>query len=420
VLKAGDQVHAVFRRKVNIFPPQGLDVTDSFFALERSPSEDTPGRLYIGICAPGRRVKVAQIRTYVALLAAGQAMYEAHGTQADPWMTLVGYFNAMVELAGMRRLVEDDVKSRLSRADLRGLKKRAVRLVKELTSRVHATDIRPLLDQMKIRFDPKLEATREKLRQEKKYDQMPPLPFDVVLATNMISVGVDVPRLGLMVVAGQPKTTAEYIQATSRVGRSSPGIVCTVYNWARPRDLSHYETFEHYHATFYKHVEALSVTPFSSGAIARGLTGLLVSEIRLRAQNFNPNGAAGQVRSNDPYVTDAIDKITRRVHVVASADVAQQVKAELKSRMDDWEAAAMNTGGGSVLGYQQVPDGRTLGLLSKPEFGKWEPFTCLNSLRDVEPTVNLILNDAQMDAPGASVLAIASDASDSTESEDLL
>jgi ribosomal protein L24E len=218
VRKAGDQVHAVFRRKVNVFPPHGLDVADSFFALERKPSEATPGRLYVGICAPGRRVKVALIRTYVAMMAAAQEMWETYGVKADAWMTLVGYFNAMLELAGMRRLAEDDVKSRLSRADLRGLRRRSIRIVQELTSRISATDIRPLLDRMKAKFDPQVDALREQLRKEKKFDSMPPWPFDVILATNMISVGVDVPRLGLMVVAGQPKTTAEYIQATSRVG----------------------------------------------------------------------------------------------------------------------------------------------------------------------------------------------------------
>ncbi len=420
VRKAGDQVHAVFRRRVNVFPPQGLDVGNSFFAVERKPSDATPGRLYLGVCAPGRRVKVALIRVYVAMMAAAQEMWEKHSVKADPWMTLVGYFNAMLELAGMRRLAEDDVKSRLSRADLRGLRKRTLRVVQELTSRVSATDIRPLLDRMKTRFDPQVDALRDRMRQAKKFDSMPPWPFDVILATNMISVGVDVPRLGLMVVAGQPKTTAEYIQATSRVGRSHPGIVCTVYNWARPRDLSHYETFEHYHATFYKHVEALSVTPFSSGAIARGLTALLVSEVRLRGSGFNANGAAGQVGANEPYIEDAIERIARRGHVVASADVAQQVKAELRDRVDDWLERARSVSGGSVLGYQEARDGRTLGLLSKPGFGKWDQFTCLNSLRDVEPMVNLILQDAQMDAPGAAGVSVVTEPPDDGETEEIL
>src|SRR5690606_22841713 len=106
-------------------------------------------------------------------------------------------------------------------------------------------------------------------------------PLDILLSSNMISVGVDVDRLGLMVVSGQPKTTAEYIQATSRVGREHPGLVIQVYNWIRPRDISHYERFLHYHATFYRHVEATSVSPFSERARDRALPAVLVAYSRL-------------------------------------------------------------------------------------------------------------------------------------------
>src|SRR6266581_8335509 len=150
-------------------------------------------------------------------------------------MTLVGYFNSMNELGGMRRLVEDDVRSRLGKMDQRGLARRSSPLLEELTSRKSSTDIPEVLDKLERVFDPAREPTS-------------PRPIDVLLATNMISVGVDVKRLGLMVVTGQPKTTAEYIQATSRVGRSYPGLVCVVFNWAGPRDMSQYEQYEYYKA----------------------------------------------------------------------------------------------------------------------------------------------------------------------------
>jgi hypothetical protein len=251
IRRAPDQVHSLFMRDIEIFPPQGTDVRDNFFSRQREPSEEYPGRRYLGICAPGKCLKAALFRVYVAHLAAAQKLYEKYGKAADPWMTLVGYFNSMRELGGMRRLVDDDVSLRLQSTESRGLADRKAPSVEELTSRRSSADIPRILDRLETAFDP----AQEKLRRAGKSKDRS-FPLDVLLATNMISVGVDVSRLGSMVVAGQPKTTAEYIQATSRVGRSAPGLVCTVFNWARARDLSHYERFEHYHATFYQYVEA--------------------------------------------------------------------------------------------------------------------------------------------------------------------
>jgi len=412
IRRAGDQVHATFLRKVGIFPPNGLDVRDNFFSLQRPPSEEFPGRRYIGLCAPGRRLKVALIRVYIALLAASQALYEkkGYGKEADPWMTLIGYFNSMRELGGMRRLVDDDVKTRLGKMDQRGLAKRSLSIVDELTSRKDSADIPAVLDQLEAAFDPATEARRKEMQKKGHGRDLPKRPLDVLLATNMVSVGVDVQRLGLMVVAGQPKTTAEYIQATSRVGRKRPGLVVTVCNWTRPRDLSHYETFEHYHATFYKHVEALSVTPFALGAISRGLTALLVSCIRLQGTEFNANKQAARIDRNHPYVKAAIDLIARRAHLVGDgAAVEQLVRAELNERLDQWLAEAQKNVGGRMLGYGEERDGVTVGLLRRPGLDPWDDFTCLNSLRDVEPTVGLIFHDGGLDDDAGFVAAVSED-----------
>lgn len=422
IRKAGDQIHATFLRKVKVFPPHGLDVEDNFFSLQRRPTEELPGRRYIGICAPGRRLKVALIRVYVALLASAQTLYEkkGYGKAADPWMTLIGYFNSMRELGGMRRLVDDDVRTRLGRMEQRGLAKRSPPLVEELTSRKGSTDIPHVLDHLEAGFDPDIEAKRKEMRKKGYERELPKRPLDVLLATNMVSVGVDVQRLGLMVVAGQPKTTAEYIQATSRVGRRSPGLVFTVYNWTRPRDLSHYERFEHYHATFYKHVEALSVTPFALGAISRGLTALLVSCIRLQGTEFNANKQASRIDRNHPFVRAAIETIVRRAHLVGEGvEVEQLVRAELNDRLDQWLAEAQNSVGGRVLGYDQERDGITVGLLHRPDLDPWDDFTCLNSLRDVEPTVGLILHDGGLDEDPSFVAAASEDADSDEEDHDV-
>ena len=221
-------------------------------------------------------------------------------------------------------------------------------------------------------------------------------PLDVLLATNMISVGVDVKRLGLMVVTGQPKTTAEYIQATSRVGRTHPGLVCVVFNWARPRDLSHYEKFEHYHATFYQQVEALSVTPFAPRTLDRGLAALLVSYVRLLGSEFNANSQAGMVTGTHPSLAAAIEELSACARAITqSEEVGEAVRKELEYLKTTWLHQIANMTGGATLGYQSKRDGQTIGLLRSPS-KDWMPFTCLNSLRDVEPSINLILDNRSL------------------------
>ena len=406
IKNANVQVHSLFLRTVNIFPAPGLDIRDNFFSVQRPPSEQEFGRRYMGLCAPGRRLKAALIRVYTAYLCSAQALYENHGNLADPWMTLVGYFNSMRELGGMRRLVDDSVTSLCLRQDRRGLAKRRLfnNNLAELTSRMRSEDIPQILDRLEAVFDPNLEQQRKSggSRESRNATRW---PLDVLLATNMVSVGVDVKRLGLMIVAGQPKATAEYIQATSRVGRTFPGLVCTVFNWARPRDLSHYETFEHYHATFYKHVEPLSVTPFSPGALQRGLSGLLVSLVRLAGERFNANSGAGRVSASDPVVQDAIETIAKRAELIGLNGVADgdYCRGQLKQKVDEWQHEAQNRSGGRVLTYtpfsgtEDVSKGEMVPLLSQPAVANWQTFTCLNSLRDVEPTVKFIVADSGLD-----------------------
>lgn len=398
IRRAEEQVHALFLRKVAVFPPHGLDVQDNFFSVQRTLKEQ-PGRLYLGVCAPGQRLKALLIRVYVAYLAAGWSLYQKFGRLADPYLTAVGYFSAMRELAGMRRLIEDDVSSRLRDTDRRGLSKRHRPIMEELTSRKSSTDIPHLLDRMEVAFT---ETTTAKtpIGDDSKRRPGPIRPLDVLLATNMISVGVDVKRLGLMLVCGQPKTTAEYIQATSRVGRSFPGLVCIIYNWTRPRDLSHFENFAHYHATFYQHVEALSVTPFSAGALERGLSALLVALIRLQDGRLSANDRAGALSPGDPIVQRVLATISRRAALVTgSKDTGEEVRKQLQRRLDDWYAEASRRAGGTVLSYRRKADGTSRELLKPAGLGPWEEFTCLNSLRDVEPVVGLVLDDRGMDEP---------------------
>jgi len=386
IRRAGDQVRRLFDRKLAVFPPPGLDARDSFFALQRDRPEEQdakPGRRYLGICAPGRRYKQVLIRVYVAQLrAAWTVLGRQPGDDADAYMTLVGYFNSLRELGGMRRLVEDDVQSRLFRP---GEENRGRLIIEELTSRKSGSDIPGTLDQLGVRR--LSQAKRPAFKPGESYD---PPSIDVLLATNMISVGVDVPRLGTMVVAGQPKSTSEYIQATSRVGRAHPGLVLTVYNWARPRDLSHYETFGHYHRTLYRQVEALSVTPFAPRALDRGLTGVLASLLRLCGPTYNPNPGAALV---DPAGAQAV-RAREAIHARAADSIGQQAADTLAERVNILLEAWRKEGdvGQRTLVYQRRGKSDTdYSLLQEPSIEGWSIWTVPNSMRNVENAVPLAL-----------------------------
>lgn len=404
VRRADQQIGMLFAgRTTKVFPPQGLDAGDTFFSRQR-PTDQVPGRRYVGLCAHGVRIKSAQIRVYVAVMAAAEKLHDAYGRNevTDPYMTLVGYFNSLRDLGGMRRMVEDDVSTRLKKADHRGLARRVTGSPTELTSRLDSDEIGPVLDRLGVSF-PESERAREARKAEQDSKKRTgkntgtkktagPLPYavDVLLATNMIAVGVDVPRLGAMVVSGQPKSTAEYIQATSRVGRRHPGIVFTVYNWARPRDLSHYERFAGYHSTLYRHVEALSVTPFAERAVDRGLTGLLVAMARGYDPHLNPNAGAGHFDRTGHTVDHVAAEVRRRAQLVDPGS-PRNVGEEVDHRFDMWHRKqGLQAKEGFELGYNRAK--RSVPLLRAPDDGKWTLNTCPTSLREVEPGIRLVLD----------------------------
>ncbi|WES64632.1 DISARM system helicase DrmA [Microbacter sp. GSS18] len=412
VRKAAAQVQRLYARDVEVFPPQVLSVSDTFFSKE-VPLDEAPGRRYLGVCLHGARLTLAEIRLSEILLLAGQRLFDAHGAAAEPYLTLVDYFSATRELAGMRRYLEDDVTTRVSNPDKStGYPRRRTPLkLGELTSRISSSEIGKTLTHLASPFDADTDTTAGRAviaAKLKAGEQLAPreLPYDVVLATSMLQVGVDVPRLGLMMIVGQPKNTAEYIQASSRVGRegAKPGLVVTLANRARPRDMAHYEQFEHYHDTFYANVEALSVTPFSEAALERGLTGLIVSAARVIDATATPseslsaeaNTGAGRITVRRSTVDAIVDKLVARVDIAADTGAASSMKSKIVLRLDKWTDRATATSGALTYSKKTLPHQIVEPLLISPEDSIGEEgdrlFQVANSMREVQPEIDLLVS----------------------------
>lgn len=291
IRRAKEQCKALYDRESSQFPPPGIDIADSWFAEE---NVHAPGRLYVGVlptAAPSQITALVRVAATLLQGAMSVPLPDGAGEEArDPYWTLVQYFGSLRELGRASSLVDGDIPEYLKvvrrRLDLPWEELRQIRRAPELTSRRSASEIPQILSDLELTYPGEPER----------------YAVDTILATNMISVGVDISRLGLMLVVGQPMTTSEYIQATSRVGRTSsaPGLVVTLYNASKPRDRSHYEQFRSYHQSFYRHVEPTSVTPFSLPVIDRTLHALLVITARHlgRVRKVDRIGSAGDSLSS--------------------------------------------------------------------------------------------------------------------------
>jgi hypothetical protein len=310
IRRAPDQVLALFDRTTCQFPPAGMVAANSGFTVI---DEKLPGRLYVGVTTAGRSAKFTLQAVAASLLqmAAGGLSQQ----ERDAYWTLVTYFNSLRELGGALVLMQDDVHDTIRLlANARREAPRTLGSVQELTSRRSQEEIRDMLQTLE-------------------YPAGHDAAIDVVLATNMLSVGVDIARLGLMLVNGQPKTMAEYIQSTSRVGRGRvPGLVIPVLNSAKPRDRSHYETFRTWHATLYREVEATSVTPFASRARDRALHAVLVAVVRHLVA-----GRLGSPILDDNSIASAGQLITRIAERARRVDPFEaDVESELRERLVRW------------------------------------------------------------------------------------
>lgn len=319
IRRAKKQIKSVFDRDAKLFPPPGLSPDDSFFA-EKATADELGTRQYVGVMAAGTSHTTLMVRTYASLLHSAYVI-DADDATKDPYWTLMGYFNSLRVLGSAYLQVYDDVAARLRLlagrggvADVRGAE------VSELTSRV-ANNLIPAA----------LKALEKSL-------DGPYTPEDVVLATNMISVGLDVDRLGLMAVMGQPQSSAEYIQATSRVGRRHPGLVVTIFNSAKTRDRSHFEGFTAFHSALYRSVEATSATPFAARSRDRALHAMFISALRMLIPSLRPEAAANRARDHSSDIDKVRDFILERVSRVDNGEL-DATSEELEKLLIIWRSA---------------------------------------------------------------------------------
>ena len=389
IRRAKEQCAALYNRDVAQFPSPGLDASDSYFARESVIDYESGkyGRLYVGLMSSGKTKAMMEIRSIASMMQSIHRMPLSDEVK-DKFWTLTAYFGSLRDLGKCRTLAEDDIKDAITRQAQRlGTKQDARKFYSpdELTSRASTTELNETLD--------KLEKTQYSLENYKKVSHL-------LLATNMISVGIDVARLNVMLLVGQPKLTSEYIQASSRVGRSFPGVAFTMYDASKSRDRSHFEQFKQYHESFYRYVEPTGATPFSKPARDRSLKALLVAMIRNAEESLRSETAASAFTV--AQYEDAIEKIknyivARSISITSrlnpdmlndGADIADEIDAFFK----EWEEVIssyapenFSYGEKYMIRHPDADHGRLLKAYGTDDRNGFDAMT---SMRNVDSTVS--------------------------------
>ena len=367
-----EQVRGLYGRKVALYPPSGLDDDRNFFS---QPVASGEGRLYVGLMPQSVSQASAVIAASTPLLEIPEVLAKGGASTRDAYWTAVMYHNSLRELGRTGTLVVDDVNARLeARAERLQIEYRRVRpdRVLELTSRRGPEELPSDLRELGLSIEKTDHAV------------------DVVLSSNMLSVGIDVPRLALMLMVGQPKTTSEYIQATSRVGRGDVmGVVVTLFRSNRARDRSHFETFHSYHESLYKTVEPTSVTPWSLASRERSLAGALVLLLRHSFIKLAANDDALQLNSDDAQLEASINQVVERLRQVvirSDAKEADETIDQVRLLLNDWQRRAADTRAASAqLVYDRT---KSVDAALLKRFGQpGEGWLVADSMRSVEPNV---------------------------------
>lgn len=354
------QSRNLFGRDCAVFPPPGLDHGNSFFGRV---NKEAPGRLYVGVLSPNHTPSTSLIRV-AALLAQSAVHCTLNANEVDAYWTNVIYHNSLRLLGRTRNFAVDDIPDWLSIVSKNSTQKRALNdyQVDELTSNVADNELPQKLERL---FIPASD----------------PDSLSIVAATNMISVGVDVPRLGLMTVYGQPFSTSEYIQASSRVGRqaSHPGLVITHFSKSKPRDTSHYETFRSFHQAIYRFIEPTSVTPLALPARSRCLPAALVGTIRQSCGLFS-NDSARDFDKNNPKIQLAIQTLESRLAATLDSESADAL-GQLRNLVSEWTNRIATSR--KSMYFDSLGQGHysLICSISTPKVGSWP---CPTSYRNVD------------------------------------